>query len=161
MTAATQAMITNAMRGRTAQGEPATRGHITAEPDWPRCATVLPTIVSPIFQTRPNLCNRPASLLARLSANYLDACAAHRCDDPHCPIPAMGTDPRVREEQRSAAIPVCGMHIGKMLADADRFRRDVMDIDAVFDLWVIGVESRVGNAAEMIDLRGGGEGWPQ
>ena len=144
------------LAGKTLQGEEATRGHLSApHTDWPRCATVLPTITSPLFSTEPSLCNRPATLIAGFTTDYLDACGHHRCDDPMCPIEMIGSDPEIRAQALANVIPVCGMHLNKLRMDEDRFRRDVHpDLSAVFRLAVIGVESCIGTAAQVFDLRG-------
>jgi len=142
------------LAGKTLQGRDASRGHLSVSSvDWPRCATQLPSITSPLFRSEPLVCNRPATIIAAFTEAYLDACARHVCHNPGCPVNMMGTDPEIREQALASQIPVCGMHLAKLRDDEQRFLRDVGGLDQVFHLNVIGVESVIGTAAEVFDLR--------
>jgi len=144
------------LAAKTLQGEPATRGHLSAPTvDWPRCVTVIPAITSPLFRTEPNICQRPATVLASFTEPYLDACAAHRCTDVMCPVQSIGEDRELREAALASQVPVCGLHLPWLRRDEQRFLREVtgVTLDHVFHLSVIGVESAIGTAAEVFDLR--------
>jgi len=143
------------LAGKTLQGRDASRGHLSAPSvDWPRCSTQLPSIESPLFRSEPLVCNRPATIIAAFTAAYLDACALHVCHNPGCPVNMMGTDPEIREQALASEIPVCGMHLAKLREDERRFLQDVAHLESgVFHLNVIGVESVIGTAAEVFDLR--------
>jgi hypothetical protein len=152
-----------ALLGLTAEGEPATRGHLRAPSlDWPRCTTEIPGLESPIFLTPPNLCNRPATLLMGFTADYLHSMRNHRCDDPGCPIEELGRDEGALAELHVKHVPLCAMHL-PTLRDAERqWVTDVGRAEGVthaFDVAVIGVESvsLLGgghpDGAQVIDLR--------
>jgi hypothetical protein len=146
--------ITFAVNGLTRDGDPATRGHLRAPRlDWPRCSREIPGIDSPIFLTAPNICNRPATVLASFTDEYLLDVHGHRCGDPDCPIMDMARNPEAMRQAREYRIPVCGMHIASLRRDAEQFRREVRpEIGEIFLLVAIGVEVAQGATGEVIEL---------
>jgi hypothetical protein len=153
--------VERAALGLTAEGEPATRGHIhVSDPHWPRCSTELPGVESIVWQVQPNICNRPATLLMAFTAEYVKSMTEHRCGDPDCPIAEMGGDADIVAELQRQHIPVCGMHLTHMRHSERQFIRDIggkLGITRIFTLAVIGVESTSllnGHPeASIIDLR--------
>jgi hypothetical protein len=155
--------IERALLGLTAEGEPATRGHLRAPTnDWPRCSTELPSLYSPVFETAPNVCNRPATLLMAFTHDYVRSMAEHRCDDPECPIGSAGMDPKISAQMQRHHVPICAMHLPMLRATEANWVRDVgacAGIRNTFDLAVIGVEtvSLLGGGhpegAQVMDLR--------
>lgn len=154
-------LINKAALGLTAEGEPATRGHLSvADPHWPRCATELPALSSPVFVTVPNVCNRPATLLMGFTAQYVDAMVGHRCEDDDCPIAAIGADPGLTAQLQCHHVPICAMHLAWVQRSEREFLAAVGErdgVDRVYDLVVIGVEtaSMINGhpEASIIDLR--------
>ena len=152
-----------ALLGLTAEGEPATRGHLRAPTlDWPRCATEIPGLQSPIFYTAPNICNRPATLMMGFGADYLASMRNHRCGDPGCPIEDIGRDEAALSELHTKHVPLCAMHLPAMRQAEQQWIKDVGAAEGtghVFELMVIGVEtvSLLGgghpDGAQVIDLR--------
>jgi hypothetical protein len=152
-----------ALLGLTAEGEPATRGHLRAPTvDWPRCSTEIPGLESPIFYTAPNICNRPATLLMGFSADYLHSMRSHRCGDPRCPIEDLGADEQALTELHAKHVPLCAMHLPTLRHAEKEWITAVGAVEGVdhaFDLVVIGVESvsMLGgghpDGAQVIDLR--------
>lgn len=156
--------IERARLGLTAEGEPATRGHLRPpSPDWPRCSAEIPGLDGPIFQVvRSNICHRPATLLMGFSADYVNAMIHHTCPDPDCVIAAIGADPDAAAVMRAKHAPICAMHL-PLLRQSERDWLAAMGpderVDHVFELSVIGVEtvSLLGGGhpegAQVLDLR--------
>jgi len=72
-----------------------------------------------------------------------------------CPVQSIGEDRELREAALASQVPVCGLHLPWLRRDEQRFLREVtgVTLDHVFHLSVIGVESAIGTAAEVFDLR--------
>jgi hypothetical protein len=155
--------VERALLGLTAEGQPATRGHLRAPTnDWPRCSTELPSLYSPVFETSPNICNRPATLLMAFTEAYVNSMAEHRCEDPECPIGNAGLDPKIRAQMLRHHVAICAMHLPLLVQTEANWVRDVgmeTGIRKTFDLAVIGVEtvSLLGGGhpegAQVLDLR--------
>jgi hypothetical protein len=155
--------VERALQGLTAEGEPATRGHLRAPlMDWPRCTTELPALYSPVFETAPKLCNRPATLLMAFTEGYVRSMAEHTCEDPRCPISSAGLDPKVAAHMLAYHVPLCAMHLPLLNATAASWVAEVggkIGVHETFALAVIGVEtvSLFGGGhpegAQVLDLR--------
>ena len=158
-----QECVQRALLGLTAEGEPATRGHLRAPvADWPRCTTELPSLYSPVFEADPKICNRPATLLMAFTHDYVRSMAEHRCGDPNCPIGDAGMDPQIVAQMQRHHVPLCAMHLPWLRETEANWVRDVgagIGVWRTFDLAVIGVESvsLLGgghpDGAQIIDLR--------
>jgi hypothetical protein len=161
ITATPAECVERARLGLTAEGEPATRGHIhVSDPHWPRCSTEIPGLDSIVWSVQPNICNRPATLMMTFTHEYVESMVDHHCDDPECPIAEIGRSDDMIEELQHKQIPVCGMHLAALHRTERSFLRDVgarLGLTKIFDLAVIGVESTSllnGHPeASIIDLR--------
>jgi hypothetical protein len=155
--------IERARLGLTAEGEPATRGHLRApDPDWPRCSTEIPGLQSALFATAPNICNRPATLMLAFTTDYIHSMVNHRCGDADCPIAEISADSEMLARIQANHIPICAMHLPALRRSEDKFVREVgrrEGVERVYELGVIGVEtvSLLGGGhpegAQVLDLR--------
>ncbi len=152
VTATPAECASRALLGLTAEGEPATRGHLHApSADWPRCSTEIPGLDSPVFITQANICNRPATLLMGFSADYLHSMRSHRCGERDCPIEELGGNEQALAELHTKHVPLCAMHLPTLRSAEQQWLKEVGRAEGVahaFELVVIGVES--------ISLLGGG-----